>query len=155
MVLFTTHATWLAATTSYARRWATEGSYRDAKTGWDGQHGWGLDRTVARLTDAVTVERVVGLWALGALVQTWVGHCLGQPGAPRPVPLIRREWTTTGRLSAWARGQLALTEPTGRLRPWLRQVLAAGAHQIAAGPLPVHQRGPRPARIPDLLTLAA
>jgi len=50
------------------------------------------------------VERVVGLWALGALVQTWVGHRLGQPSAAAPVPLLRREWTTTGRLSVWARG---------------------------------------------------
>ena len=138
VVLFTSHSTWLAAVRSYDRRWATEGSYRDAQSGWDGQHGWDLEVALARLSDAVVVERVVGLWALGALVQTWVGHRLGQRSAPAPVPLLRREWTTTGRLSVWARGQFALTDPSGRLRPWLRQILAAGAHQLAAGPLPVH-----------------
>ena len=96
-----------------------------------------LEVALARLSDAVVVERVVGLWALGALVQTWVGHRLGQPSAAAPVPLLRREWTTTGRLSVWARGQFALTDPSGRLRPWLRQILAAGARRLAAGPLPV------------------
>jgi len=138
VVLFSSQPTWLAAVRSYGRRWATEGSYRDAQGGWDGQHGWDLEGTLARLTEAATVEGVVGLWALGALVQTWVGHRLGQPAVSAPVPLIRREWTTTGRLSVWARGQFALTDPSGRLRPWLRQILAAGAHQLAAGPLPAH-----------------
>jgi hypothetical protein len=153
VVLFTSHSTWLAAVRSYDRRWATEGSYRDAQSGWDGQHGWDLEVALARLSDAVVVERVVGLWALGALVQTWVGHRLGQPSAAAPVPLLRREWTTTGRLSVWARGQFALTDPSGRLRPWLRQVLAAGAHQLAAVSLPVHHspvRSSSPCAIPKV-----
>jgi len=137
VVLFTSQPTWLAAVRSYDRRWSTEGSYRDAQGGWDGQHGWDLETTLARLTDAVVVERVVGLWALGALVQTWVGHRLGQSSAAAPVPLLRREWTTTGRLSVWARGQFALTDPSGRLRAWLRQALTAGAHRLATTPLPV------------------
>ena len=142
MVLFTSHATWLAAVRSYDRRWCTEGSYRDAQGGWDGQHGWNLETTLARLTDAVVVERVAGLWALGALVQTWVGHRLGQPSAAAPVPLLRREWTTTGRLSVWAHGQFALTDPSGRFRPWLRQILTAGAHRLAITPLPVRHSTP-------------
>jgi len=145
VVLFTSHPTWLAAVRSYDRRWCTEGSYRDAQGGWDGQHGWDLEGTLARLTDAVVVERVVGLWALGALVQTWVGHRLGLPSAAAPVPLLCREWTTTGRLSVWARGQFALTDASGRLRPWLPQTLLAGAHQLAAGPLLLHRPTPRPA----------
>jgi hypothetical protein len=139
VVLFSSQPTWLATVRSYHRRWATEGSYRDAQGGWDGQHGWDLETTLTRLTDAVVVERVVGRWALGALVQTWVGHRLGQPAVSAPVPLLRREWTTTGRLSVWARGQFALTDPSGRLRPWLRHVLTVGAHQISAGPLPIHR----------------
>jgi hypothetical protein len=137
VVLFSSQTTWLAAVRSYGRRWATEGSYRDAQGGWDGQHGWDLEVTLARLTDAVVVERVVGLWALGALVQTWVGHRLGQPTVSAPVPLLRREWTTTGRLSVWARGQFALTDTSGRFRPWLRQALLIGAQRLATAPLPV------------------
>jgi hypothetical protein len=155
MVLFTSHPTWLAAVTSYGRRWAAEGTYRDAQTGWDGQHGWDLTTTVARLTDPAMVERVVGLWALGALIQTWVGHCLGQPGAALPVPLIRREWTTTGRLSVWARGQLALTEPTGRLRPWLRHVLTLGARRVARGPRLIRSPTPQLTHLPVAPPIAA
>lgn len=155
VVLFTSHPTWLAAVRSYGRRWSTEGSYRDAQGGWDGQHGWDLETTLARLTDRLTVERVVGLWALGALVQTWVGHRLGQPAVSAPVPLLCREWTTTGRLSVWARGQFALSEPTGRLRPWLRQILAAGARQVAVGPLPVRAPAPHTARVPAVQQVAA
>jgi hypothetical protein len=155
VVLFTSHPTWLAAVRSYDRRWATEGSYRDAQGGWDGQHGWDLERTLTRLTDAVVVERVVGLWALGAVVQTWVGHRLSQPAAAAPVPLIRREWTTTGRLSVWARGQCALTDPSGRLYPWLRQTLTVGAHRLATGPLPVHHPATRSTPLPVTPPLAA
>jgi hypothetical protein len=131
LVLFSTHPTWLAATTSYGRRWAIEGSYRDAQGGWDGQHGWDLEPTLTHLRDAVVVERVVGLWALGSLVQTWLGAQLRRPEAGAVVHAIQREWTTTGRLSVWARGRLALTEPTGRLRPWLQPCLAQGAQQLA------------------------
>jgi len=155
VVLFTSHPTWLAAVRSYDRRWSTEGSYRDAQGGWDGQHGWDLEVTLARLSDAVVVERVVGLWALGALVQTWVGHRLGQPSAAAPVPLLRREWTTTGRLSVWARGQFALTDPSGRLRPWLRQTLTAGAHRLATAPLPVHHSTARSISLPVTPKVAA
>jgi hypothetical protein len=134
VVLFTTHSTWAAATASYSRRWATEGSYRDAQGGWDGRHGWDLEPTLARLSHAVTVERVVGLWALGALVQTWVGVQLGQPSAGEAIHALQREWTTTGRLSVWARGRCAMTEPSGRFCAWLEHTLTAGAHHIATGP---------------------
>ena len=75
----------------------------------------------------------MGLWALGALVQTWLGHCLGQPAAPTAVQAARREWTTTGRLSVWARGRFALTEPCDALRPWVLDTLARGARSVAAG----------------------
>ena len=136
VVLFTSHPTWRAAGASYRRRWAAEGSYRDAQSGWDGQHGWALDPALARLSTARQVERVVGLWALATLVQTWVGDRVGQATAPLAVQAVVREWTTTGRLSVWARGRLALTEPSGQLRGWLTPTLLAGAGQVAAAPPP-------------------
>lgn len=136
VVLFTTHAQWRAATTSYRRRWATEGSYRDAQSGWDGQHGWDLEPVLARLREAAQVERVVGLWALGALVQTWVGVQVQAPTAPVGVRGVVGEWTTTGRLSVWAAGQCALTEPSGRLAPWLRTTLAQGTQGLTGRPGP-------------------
>jgi len=143
VIWFTTHAAWPAADASYRQRWASEGSYRDAQSGWDGQHGWDLEPTLGRLRQAPQVEAVVGLWALGTLLQSWVGDQVGQPTVPAAVQAVRREWTTTGRLSGWARGRLALTEPSGRLRPWLLETLAAGAHHLAAAapPPPLRQAG--------------
>jgi hypothetical protein len=148
VALFSTHADRLAATTSYGRRWATEGSYRDGQGGWDGRHGWGLEPSVARLADPAAVGGVVGLWALGTLVQSWVGDQAGHPAAPAPVRAARGEWTTTGRLSVWARGRLALTEPSGRLRPWLHATLTAGAGLVAAATPAPAPAVPRPLRVP-------
>ena len=135
VALFTTHPGWRAATTSYGRRWAIEGSYRDAQGGWDGRHGWDLEPTAARLRAAGEVEALVGLWALGALLQSYLGDRAGAADAPTAVRAVVAQWTTTGRLSVWARGKLALVEPSGRLRAWLAETLADGARCIAAGPI--------------------
>ena len=129
LLLFTTHADPGAAGRAYTRRWAIEGSYRDAQGGWDGRHGWDLEPTVARLATAADVEAVAGLWALGALLQIWVGHTLGH--APPPTRAVLAAWTTTGRLSVWARGRLALSDPAGRLRLWLIETLRDGARRLA------------------------
>jgi len=123
-----------AAVGSYKRRWATEGSYRDAQGGWDGRHGWDLAPALRRCADAAAAAAVVGLWALGTLVQSWVGDQAGHAAAPAAVRAVRGEWTTTGRLSVWARGYFALTEPTGRLRLWLTDTLTRGAQRIAPSP---------------------
>src|SRR5205085_2502646 len=104
------------------------------QSGWDGQHGWGLDRVVPALPTPEAVERVVGVWALGVLVQSWVGDQVGRPTAPLPVQQTVAQWTTTGRLSVWARGRLALTDPSGVLGAWLEATLRGGAARIAAAP---------------------
>ncbi len=133
VVLFSTHPVGWVAALSYRQRWAIEGTFRDLQSGWDGQHGWGLERLLAHWGAArTTVERLVGLSALGLLLQCWLGEALGRPTVPAGVAAVRQEWTTTGRLSVWARGHLALTEPTGRLRPWLCATLAEGAEQLRA-----------------------
>lgn len=134
VALFSSQANWQAATRSYGQRWAIEGTYRDAQGGWDGTHGWNLEPTAARLRSAAEVEALVGLWALGALLQSWIGARVGSAEAPPLVQAVAAEWTTTGRLSVWARGRFALTDPRGRLRPWLAEILAAGAARIAAAP---------------------
>ena len=144
VVLFTSHPTWLAALRSYKRRWGIEGSYRDAQGGWDGRHGWDLERTLARRSDAGVVERVVGLWALGALLQTWVGAQATGTVLPTAVQEMVGEWTTTGRVSVWARGQFALTDPSGRLTGWLEQTLRRGAAAVAPTPVPAVGRRRRP-----------
>ena len=127
VALFTTHPHWRPAVTDYRRRWATEGTYRDGQGGWDGRHGWDLEPTVARARSCTQVEAIVGLWALGTLIQCWVGDQVGAPNAPPAVQAIVRQWTTTGRLSVWARGHFAWCEPSGALRPWLLATLRAGA----------------------------
>jgi hypothetical protein len=134
VVLFTSHADWLAALPSYRRRWAIEGTFRDAQGGWDGHHGWDLEAVAGAAGTAAHVEALVGLWALAALTQTWIGQQTTSTGAPQAVRQVVRGWTTTGRVSIWARGRLALTDPSGRLRPWLRQTLWAGAARLAAPP---------------------
>ena len=142
VVLFTTEAGWQAATTTYRQRWATEGTYRDAQRGWDGQHGWGLEAAVAKLTDRERVERLVGLWALGTMLQTWLGAQARATDDPT-VRAVIAGWTTTGRLSVWAHGQFALTDRSGRLRPWLLATLHNGAARLASAP-PLPTTAPTP-----------
>jgi hypothetical protein len=130
VVLFTNHTDWLPASQSYTTRWTTEGTYRDAQSGYDGQHGWNLEDAVTRLTDAAHVDRLLGLWALGTLLQTWVGHALTQPSLPHLVRDVQAQWTTSNRLSVWMRGRFAFTDPSADLHPWLLQSLAQGAQRL-------------------------
>lgn len=124
VILFTSHTDWLPAVQSYATRWATEGSYRDAQGGYDGKHGWDLEPTLSNEGDAHVVDALLGLWALGSLIQTSLGEQVGRTDAPAVVQQARARWTTTGRLSIWMRGRFALTDPFGDLRPWLLRTLA-------------------------------
>jgi hypothetical protein len=91
LVLCPTHSTRPAAVRSYRGRWATEGSYRDAQRGWDGQHGWDLEPVLRQARSRGQVERVVGLWALGTLLRTWIGGIVPSwhpsPRPPRLGPL--------------------------------------------------------------------
>ena len=130
VLLFTSHPDWLPACQSYARRWATEASYRDGQGGYDGQHGWDLEPTLTRLTTATTVDHVLGLWALSSLLQTWVGSQVTHPttsDAPPGIRAVSAQWTTSNRLSVWMRGRFAFTDRSGDLRPWLLHVLTHGA----------------------------
>jgi hypothetical protein len=136
VILFTTEPTTVRARNAYRQRWPIEGTYRDAQSGWDGQHGWGLEHVVPTLATPEAVSRLVGLWALGLLVQSWVGDQVGRPTAPALVQQAAAQWTTSGRLSVWARGRLALTDPHGRLGAWLADTLQTGADRVAAAPPP-------------------
>jgi len=139
LLLFTSHPTWQPACQSYTRRWATEGTYRDGQGGYDGQHGWDLEDTLTRLTDPAVVDRVCGLWAVGTLVQSWVGHRLGQSTVPDVVREIRSQWTTTGRLSLWMRGRFAFTDPSGHLHAWILLTLSAAASLLRTSPDHLHR----------------
>ncbi|HWE61778.1 MAG TPA: hypothetical protein VHB98_08710, partial [Chloroflexota bacterium] len=63
---------------------------------------------------------------------------------PAWVRAVARQWTTTGRLSIWAHGQLALAEPSGVLHDSLLQTLQEGAQQGAAGGPPTRTSAPPP-----------
>ncbi len=155
VILFTSHpgpTCVPAATGSYRLRWATESSYRDAQGGWDGQHGWDLEPVLTRVREAGHVERLVGLWALGTLLQSWIGQQIGQHTVPPSVQAVVAQWTTTGRLSIWARGQFALQDRSGHLRPWLVETLTVGAQRIAAAPAAPAAPSPPDRLVPVLPT---
>lgn len=158
VILFTTHPTARAAQTSYWQRWAIEGSFRDAQGGWDGRHGWDLEPTAAQAPAAGRVEALVGLWALATLLQTWLGHATRAMACPGEVQAVAREWTTSGRLSLWARGQLALADRSGRLTAWAGETLTAGSRRLlpAAAPPPLTLPPRRPGEsAADPIRLAA
>ena len=132
VILFTTHPTALGAQAAYRRRWAIEGSFRDAQGGWDGRHGWNLEPAVAALPTTARGDALCGLWALGALLQTWLGAATVGPAVPGIVVAEAAGWTPSGRLSVWARGRFVLRDPSGRLSEWAAAVLTDGAARIAA-----------------------
>jgi hypothetical protein len=148
VILFTTHVTARAAAASYRLRWPLESSFRDAQNGGDGRAGWDLERTLGRVREADRVERIVGLWALGTLIQTWVGVGTTVATVPAVVAAEVASWTTTGRVSIWMRGRLALTDRRGRLDDWIGQRLSTGATLVAAAP-PVR---PHPVALPTTTT---
>lgn len=135
VILFTSQTHALATARTYRLRWTTEGTYRDGQGGWDGRHGWGIEETLSRQTKSVVVERMVGLWALATLLQTWIG---AQTLCPTASPLLKahlRQWATSPRLSLWARGHFAFTDPRGFLDEWLLQTLRDGATDLRASGL--------------------
>jgi len=156
VILFSTHPTAAAAAATDRRRWGTEGFYRDGQSGWDGQHGWNLETRLRGLTRPEQVERVVGLWVLGSLLQNWLGAQTVDATCPPAVQAAVAQWSTSGRLSIFARGQLLLREPSAPVQDWVAQTLRAGAAQIAAAPaLHAPVRLPRTDRRPPPLARAA
>jgi hypothetical protein len=142
VVLCTSHPTWRTAVAGYRRRWAIEGSFRDAQSGWDGRHGWDLEPVLTQRRRPDQVERIVGLWALGSLLQTYVGSQVLH--GPAWVRALAAGWTTTGRLSIWAHGRFALADRSGRLHDWLLAVLQEGAVHLATGTPPATAHPPPP-----------
>src|SRR6266508_4374409 len=132
VVLFTTEVEWMVAERQYRARWGIEGTYRDAQGGWDGRHGWALDQAAARLSTAARVEALAGLWALGVLVQTWLGLRVGTNAIGGRA---LRRWATTPRLSVRGRGQFALGDPA--LHTWVRATLTQATVILAGTPPPL------------------
>jgi len=94
-----------------------------------------LSRSRERLDDPV--ERVVGLWALGALVQTWAGAQLSQPTLGGPP---RRSSASGLPPGGWASGRAAAARWPSRPAasvpgsgwPWPK--VPSGSRPAPAGP---------------------
>jgi hypothetical protein len=109
--LLTTRTTWLDAARSYAQRFSTEGTYRDLKS-------WDLAAVVARATDAAVLDGLLGLAALGYLVQATLGAVAGQTFDPK-ARARQEQWSTTDRLSIFWRGRQVLHDRAWSWRSWL------------------------------------
>ncbi|MFN0074806.1 MAG: hypothetical protein ACKVVP_25275 [Chloroflexota bacterium] len=134
LVLFTTSPDPLVALAQYGERWAIEGTYRDAQGGWDGQHGWHLDRVLPGCGTADEVDALTGFWALGVLVQIGLGLGLSASTTPVAVQHARFGWATTDRLSWWWRGRCALESPDPLIRQWIPRYLTMIATQLEQAP---------------------
>jgi hypothetical protein len=142
VVLFTTHPTAVAAVRAYRFRWAIEGTYRDAQGGCHGRQGWNLEPSVTKARSSDQVERLVGLWALALLLQTWVGDQISQPAAPQEVQHLEAQWTTSKRVSVAQRGRYALLDRSGVLDRWLSETFNAAAAMLGAAVPAGHQPAP-------------
>jgi hypothetical protein len=134
VVLFTTEVDPLTADRQYRARWSIEGTFRDAQGGWDGTQGWGLEPTLTRTRTAARAEALVGLWALGTLIHTWVGLRLDRDAVGEQA---LRRWATTPRVSVWARGKFALEDPDPKLQARIRTALRDASAVLQDGPAPL------------------
>lgn len=136
LAMFTSEADPRGTLEHYGMRWPIEGTYRDAQGGWDGQQGWNYDLVVVTRATAEEVDVLTGMWAVGTLVQMWVGLGLTDPTAPKTVQRQLRAWSTTGRVSWWLRGRWLLTHPDPVIGDWiLRRLTAAQAPLQQAPPV--------------------
>lgn len=116
----------------YRRRWGIEGTFRDFQSGWDGYHGWGFEPLAAAASTLSEVDHLVGLMALASVLVLWLGQQVGIAEGDDLWVVAQHRWTTTGRLSIWARGVLALRDPQGDLDARVQECLEAAVARIAA-----------------------
>ena len=124
--LLSTRPTAAAAVASYALRFRTEGTYRDWK-------GWGLERAAARQTDPAHLDGLLGLAALGYLLQAALGAAAGRSAAPA-ARARQRQWSTTDRLSVCWRGRQVLHDRAHDWSAWLAHALGELTHRLAPTP---------------------
>ena len=138
VALLTSEPRWRQALTFYKRRWSIEGTYRDLQGGWGGRQGWDLERVVGPDADVGAVEARVGLAALGLVCQLWLGDRAQRVSRAEAVGQLCRQWTTSDRLSPWARGYLLLADREGSADTWVLDCVAEAAQIIADAPPLAH-----------------
>jgi hypothetical protein len=124
--LLSTQSCWQDAVALYAQRFATEGTYRDLKS-------WDLAAVVARATDPVALDGLLGLAALGYLVQATLGAVAGQT-SDREVRARQDQWSTTDRLSSFWRGRQVLHDRAWAWRSWLSAQLLVLTQVLGTAP---------------------
>jgi hypothetical protein len=124
--LLSTHAAPADAVAAYARRFRTEGTYRDLKA-------WDLEPVAARATDAQHLDGLLGLASLGYLVQAAVGAAAGRTADPA-ARARQAQWSTTDRLSVCWRGRQVLHDRAHDWSGWLASALGELTHHLTPAP---------------------
>jgi hypothetical protein len=124
--LYTTVASPQQAVAAYARRFQTEGTYRDLKA-------WDLEAVAAHEPDQDHLDGLVGLACLGALLQSQLGAAAGRTADPA-ARAHQACWSTTDRLSLFWRGRQVLHDRAYDWRPWLEATLPALAATLSPPP---------------------
>lgn len=117
----------------YCLRFHTEGTYRDLKS-------WGLEAVAAHETDRDHLDGLVGLAALGYLVQVALGMAAGR-AADAPARARQQQWSTTDRLSLFWRGRQVLHDHAFDWRPRLNLWLPEITRQLHSQVLPTKPMG--------------
>lgn len=135
--LLSTAPTQHLAVEYYCRRFHTEGTYRDCKS-------WDLEVVAAHQTNRDHLDGLLGLAALGYLVQVALGTEVGR-ASDTQARARQAQWSTTDRLSLFWRGRQVLHDRAFDWRPWLRLWLpeiTRRLHSKAIVPISIGERLP-------------
>jgi hypothetical protein len=131
--LLTTAPTAGEAVAYYRQRFPTEPTYRDLKS-------WELEAVAGQETSATHLDGLVGLAALGYLLQAALGAAAGQTD-DASARARQAQWSTTDRLSVFWRGRQVLHDRAHDWQPWLATLVAPLRAQLApAAPIPLRPR---------------
>jgi hypothetical protein len=123
------------AVQKYARRFRTEGTYRDWKS-------WDLEAVAGHESDSEHVDGLVGLAALAYFVQSAIGAEAGRADDEQ-ARARQRQWSTTDRLSVFWRGRQVLHDRAYDWRLWLGATLPALISQLSPQSTPGEQTDER------------
>ena len=111
------------AVARYARRFSTEGTYRDLKS-------WDLEVVAAHETDIDSLDGLIGLAVLAYVMQAAIGAEAGR-AVEGQARARQQQWTTTDRVSVFWRGRQVIHDRGHDWRCWLSTTLTQLAYRIA------------------------
>ncbi len=122
-VLLSTADSCPAAIGAYARRFSTEGTYRDLKR-------WGLEKVAGFEKSIKHLEGLVGLAFMGYIIQAAIGMEAGR-AQEKGVRARQQQWSTTDRLSIFWRGRQVLHDHGYDWSAWVNETLQGLTNKIA------------------------